>query len=196
MRTSDPTLIPAANGFVLAYSQNTELRASGGHSTFACGVCHDPHGSITYDRANGLRNDCPVCHTDHGLAGHRGITYERDGYKEQLSCVSCHMPFATRTASSAPSAITADEGRVGDTRTHIFRINVQPVTFTSFFTADGSAVALDSQGRAAVTLDFVCLRCHNSGQANDNAPTFPLAQLSQIATNIHPKLDEGTVVPP
>ncbi len=54
---------------------------------------------------------------------------------------------------------------MADLRTHIFRISTLPQTYTSFFTPDGSAVQKDSLGRAAVTVDFVCLRCHN-GRGN------------------------------
>jgi hypothetical protein len=45
--------------------------------------------------------------------------------------------------------------------THIWHINTDPVTKDSMFTED-DFVVLDEDGHAAVTLDFVCLQCHQS----------------------------------
>lgn len=53
-------------------------------------------------------------------------------------------------------------GRRGDVKIHIFAINTNPVTYTAMFTQDNSKVKLDSNGLAAVTLSFVCLRCYTN----------------------------------
>jgi len=186
----DPNVILAADGFIAANTQYAELLASGGHSTFSCGFCHDPHASAVYDRGDGIRNPCTVCHADHGLALHAGIVFERGDYREPLACESCHMPLATKTASAATAASVGDTGRMGDTRTHIFRIDVRPTELTAFFTADGKSVVKDADGRAAVPLGFVCFRCHNNASTSNNSFPLELELASEIATDMHQKFDQ------
>lgn len=158
----DPNVIQVVDGFVSPNAQYPELLASGGHSTFSCGVCHDPHASTAYDRTRGVRNECVLCHADQNLAFHDGVTFERGEYAEPLTCVSCHMPHTGRQSSSAGPAVVGDlGGRLGDVRGHIFRIDTTRGDFTQMFSADGTYVVKDTQGRAAVTPDFACLRCHN-----------------------------------
>jgi hypothetical protein len=189
----DPEVILAAGGFIVANTQFAELRASGGHANFACTVCHDPHASSTYDPARGIRNACTVCHPDRGLAAHAGVTFTRGDYSEPVTCQSCHMPFATLTASVATAAIVGEAGRMADTRTHIFRINVNPVPYTALFTADQTRVEKDEQGRAAVPLGFVCLRCHNDAATPNSAFPLGLDIASEIATDMHAKFDGGVL---
>jgi hypothetical protein len=174
--------IEAVDGFILNYQQQNELRASGGHASFNCTFCHDPHASPTYDRDNAIRNACTSCHAGHTMAGHRGRVFVRGSYVEELSCVSCHMQFASKSTSSATPDVAGPIGRIGDLRTHIFRINTDAVTSEAFFTEDGSAVRKDDQGRAAVTLDYICFRCHND---LGNAPSFSLSIGSGVAQDIH-----------
>ncbi len=175
--------IPASSGFIQDQSQYLELRASGGHSSFSCGFCHDSHRSLALDRANAIRNECTACHADRNMALHGGKVFRRGDYEEPLTCISCHMPFATLNGSQATAAVVGPIGRMGDTRTHIFRISTDSADFNSFFTAGGTQVARDAQGRAAVTVDFVCLRCHN----NVALPTlaFSVDRASEIAIGLH-----------
>lgn len=175
------TTILARNGFIRDQQQATELRASGGHSAFACTICHDPHRALS--AGDGLRNTCTVCHGDATMGGHRGKVYRRssDGYTESLACESCHMPYATLSAASATTSV-APTGRIGDVRTHIFRVSTTAdADYRTFLTDDESAVRLDAQGRAAVTADYVCLRCHNG------AGVFELtaARAAEIAPHVH-----------
>lgn len=164
---SQDGVILARDGFIRNYQQRTELLASGGHANFNCTFCHDPHRSVAYDRENAIRNECIVCHRDQNMALHEGKVFTRGNYTEVLTCESCHMPFATMSASAAAADVVGDEGRMSDTRTHIFRINTEQVGFAAMFTPDGGAVVQDSEGRASVTVDFVCLRCHNGIGAFD-----------------------------
>ncbi len=90
------------------------------------------------------------------------------------------MPLASKNASSATFDVFGDTGRVGDTRTHIFTIN--PTAGLSMFTPDGSQVATDASGQAFLTLDFVCLRCHNG---KGSAFSLTLSGASAIARGIH-----------
>ena len=175
-------VILAADGFILAQQQATELTASGGHATFNCGYCHEPHGSVTHDLAGAIRNDCTVCHTVQTMAGHGGDVFVSGDYTEALRCESCHMPFATRAASNAGADVVGVAGRMGDTRTHIFRIDTAPQDYTAFLSADGTQVNRDTEGRAAVTVDFVCLRCHNG---LGNVFNLSVARAAEIAGRIH-----------
>jgi hypothetical protein len=177
-------VIRAEGGFIAPEQQVAELRASGGHSQFACTFCHDPHRSVTYDRTEAIRNECTACHPDQTMALHEGFVFRRGDYVEPLSCESCHMTFATRIGSSAPPDVVGEDAHMGDTRTHIFRIRPEPVDFTSMFAADLGSVVKDEQGRAAVTLDFVCLRCH-SGVGNAFQLRVDVAAL--IAEGMHGK---------
>lgn len=184
-RGADPNLIPAAEGYINPHEQWSELLGSGGHAGFNCTTCHDPHASATYDRDNAIRNECTACHAGHNMALHEGFTFERGDYVERLSCESCHMPYATRDAAAAGPDVVGDRGRMGDTRTHLFRINPQATSFAQMFTQDGASVSKDAQGRAAVSLDFVCLRCHNG--IGNAATISSLSILSDVATQMHDK---------
>ncbi len=180
----DPNVILAADGFIQSYQQWSELRASGGHSGFQCLMCHDPHASTTYD-ASGLLNDCTDCHWDRTIPLHTGKVFVWVDYVEPVVCRSCHMPLATKNAAIAAPAVVGDQARLGDTRTHIFRINPDPVDYQTMLSADGSHVVKDAAGRAAATVDFVCLRCHHGA---GSAPAFTVPSASQIAENMHARL--------
>jgi hypothetical protein len=182
-RGENPDVIIAASGYISHHEQWPELRASGGHAQFACTTCHDPHVSANYDRANAIRNECTDCHTGMNLAIHEGVVFRRGDYEEPVTCESCHMPFATRSAAAATPEVVGAIGRMGDTRTHIFRINTAPSNYRAMFTGDGAAVARDDQGRAAVTLDFVCFRCHNG--IGNAGPISNLDFASGVATGMH-----------
>ncbi len=179
---AEPRPILAADGFIRPQQQAGELRASGGHADFTCMFCHEPHHGVAYDRAAAIRNECTACHTTENMAGHAGAVFVRGDYREPLTCESCHMPYAVRTASNADAATVGPAGRVGDTRAHIFRINTDPAGAAAMFSADGARVRTDSQGLAGVSVDFVCLRCHN-GLGNVFNLTLPRA--AEIAPNVH-----------
>ena len=97
------------------------------------------------------------------------------------------MPFATRQATTAGIETVGNVGKMGDTRTHIFRIDPGIIDSDRVFTPDGSAVVQGESGRASMSLDFVCLRCHN-GVGNAEAFTSPQI-LSDVARNMHEKFD-------
>jgi len=158
----DPDAIVVIDGYISGNTQVAELRASGGHARFTCGVCHDMHASTTYDRERGLRNDCTACHGEMNLAYHEGFRYINGDYREDLTCLSCHMPFTGRSSSvGGPGMAGVLGGRIGDVRGHLFRIDTERSTIAGMFTEGGTRVAKDATGRAAVTVDFACLRCHN-----------------------------------
>ncbi|MGE3181925.1 MAG: hypothetical protein AB7N71_09860, partial [Phycisphaerae bacterium] len=134
------------------------------------------------DRASAIRNECRVCHADTSMAGHGGAMVVRGNISESLSCESCHMPYATKNVLMAAADAAGSAGRIGDVRSHVFRIDVRPQDFLAMFSADGTEVVTDGAGRAAVTVDFVCLRCHNG---TGNVFELTVDRAAEIAGRIH-----------
>ncbi len=171
--------IPAADGFISGMVSANELRVSGGHAGFSCMFCHDPHIGRAED-SGAIRNDCTVCHSEQNMALHDGKTFRGpDGQTEVLTCESCHMPYASVLAESGMRG----DGRVGDRRTHVFRLSTEADGLTSFFSPDGGAVLLDSDGQAAVPVEFSCLRCHNT--AVDGLFSLSAERAAEIAGQVH-----------
>src|SRR6185295_8582517 len=139
-----------------------------------------------------VRNTCTVCHADMNMALHSGKLFARGDYREALTCESCHMAYATKSRNSAAPEVVGPYARMGDTRTHIFRISTAQVDYTAFFTPNGSRVLKDADGKAAVTADFVCLRCHNSVAMPTLA--FTPQRAAEIAGGLH--LPLGSNAPP
>lgn len=177
--------IPVKESFIVPLAQYPELRASGGHRDFSCTYCHDTHASSVFDPDRGIRNRCTACHDTFDLGFHTGEVFTRGDYSEPLSCESCHMPFAVRSYSAADPSVVGPVARVADTRSHIFRINTQPLDYIAFLSPDGTQVRRDAEGRAALTVDYVCLRCHNGNGAF--ALTLPRA--AEIASQIHKEFE-------
>lgn len=185
----DPDVIAVTDGYISPNTQVAELRASGGMAAFNCGVCHNKHASATYDRGRGVINECTACHGDMNLAFHEGVTFVRGDYSEPVTCESCHMPFAGRSNSAGgPATVGTDGGRMGDVRTHIFRIDTTNPTYVQMFSADGGRVVKSAEGEAAVTPDFVCLRCHNGV---GNAFIISAYGATVIGADMHDKAANG-----
>jgi hypothetical protein len=189
----DPQMqLAVEDGYLIGYQQVGELAASP-HAELACSVCHDPHVSTLYVPERGIRNDCLTCHPDQNMAGHDGSIFIQGDYVETLSCVSCHMGFASRNALAANAEFTGDlGGRIGDTRTHIFRINSANVGYETTLTEDGQALAVDEDGQASLTLEYACLRCHNGF---GSAPLFSLEAASLGAVDRHQRPELWEVIP-
>lgn len=174
--------IAASDGFVAPLQQASELAASGAHARFSCTTCHDPHRSVVMDRVSAIRNECSACHAAQNMAGHRGAVFERGDYQELLRCESCHMPYVVKNGSFAGADVAGPAGRIGDTRSHIFRLSVADADYATFLTDDGLRVRRDSDGLAKITVDYVCLRCHN-GQGN--VFNLTVARAAEIAARVH-----------
>ncbi len=139
----DTSKIPASGGFIKHHEQfNEALRGPHNENNDrTCITCHNPHVSAKFEE--GIVVSCDSCHDDVGesyaKSTHGGFGVE---------CISCHMPRASKSATKM--------GKYeGDVRTHIFKIATD--ADTKMFTDDGKFVAGD-----AVTLDFVCLACHQN----------------------------------
>ena len=134
------------------------------------------------DLDNAIRIECTGCHAAITMNVHAGKTFVRGGYTEELTCMSCHMPYASKSATAGDIAAIGPNARMGDIKTHIFNINTDAVDYTAMFTPDGSAVLKDGDGEGAVTLDFVCLRCHNG---IGNAMELDLPAAASATHTIH-----------
>lgn len=177
----EPGTIAVADGLILSMQQSDEVAASP-HAGFACTICHNPHASATTAPDTGLRNRCQNCHSDYNMAVHEGVVFTRGDYSETVSCESCHMPFAVKETSS--TTILATNGQtidLGDTRSHIIRIDTN-VDAAGMFSANGSEVKTDADGRAGMSSCYVCLRCHNG---LGNAFAFPADEACNLGRGLH-----------
>lgn len=174
-------ILATADGFIACGQQWSELRASGGHSGFSCLFCHDAHRAPSVDRDAAIRNSCRVCHASETMAGHRNKVLRRPDYAERLTCESCHMPFAVKAVARGDPAVIGPDARVGDTRSHIFRITTDDIDFRGALTPDGTRYQLDDSNRAVLTVDYVCLRCHNG----NGVFALSVARASEIALRVH-----------
>lgn len=135
--------IPASGGFIRHHEQfNEALRGPHNEGNdLTCITCHDQHKSAKFKE--GIKASCDSCHEDVGKA-YAASTHGGFG----VDCIECHMPRASKSATKMGEF-------EGDVRTHIFRIATE--ADAKMFTEDGKYVAGDS-----VTLDFVCLHCHQN----------------------------------
>jgi hypothetical protein len=146
-----------------------------------CTRCHNPHsrgefsiwkeGERVYDGTgdDGKGAQCGVdCHstTMESFA-------QTSMYDYGVTCTDCHMPLATKSGQvTGPFQ--------GDVMTHIFSIDTDPMS--SMFNEDFTMVALDDDGKAAVTMDYACQRCHE---------TATLEELGKFAENFHSRDPES-----
>jgi hypothetical protein len=147
--------IPASGGYIKHHEQINEMRASRHGDMFTCASCHDAHIALRHSDAAGdgleaIKTTCETCHPN------KAVTV--NGMPKSVTCVDCHMAPASKSAVG----MQVGNGWRGDVKTHIFKINTDAVTKEAMFNAEGTQVALDGDGRAAVTMDFACLRCHQN----------------------------------
>ncbi|MBT8048476.1 MAG: hypothetical protein HKN57_07990 [Xanthomonadales bacterium] len=167
----DADTIPASGGFIRHHEQYNEHLA-GAHGAVECGTCHNPHKrgefSIWKDGEEHGPNDsttgavCGVsCHTD------KMESYSKTSmYDYGVECKDCHMPYATKSAKALGPVVDGNQTK-GDVQTHIFYIDTDPMA--NMFTEDGGFVKLDGDGKAAVTMNFACQRCHETASLDELA---------------------------
>lgn len=165
--------IPAGGGYIQHHEQINEMRASkhgdGAGAELTCASCHETHVPLRYPDSTPQEAIKANCQTCHAAANYPVLI---NGVQKSIDCVDCHMPPAGKSAIGK----VVGNGRRGDVKTHIMAINVNPVDYTAMFNTGGTAVQLDGNGLAAVTLDFACLRCHTTETVDWAAP---------FAENIH-----------
>ena len=160
---AEVNVIPA-NGsdsapFIKHHEQFNEHLA-GPHASMKCTTCHNPHKRGEFSIKEG--RECTDCHV--AIAA----SYADDpmaGYG--VECKDCHMPYATKSANQLGPF-------EGDVQTHLFYINTDETA--SMFTEDKKYVALDENGKGAATLDFACIRCHETAE---------MTELGRFAKNFH-----------
>jgi len=156
----DADTIPAGGGFIRHHEQYNEHLA-GAHGSTECVMCHNPHKKSEFSIKETAQ--CGVsCHSSIGDS--YALTSMAD---YGVECKDCHMPYATKSAQALGP-------HQGDLQTHIFYIDTDPTA--NMFTEDGLFVVLDDDGKAAVTMDFACQRCHE---------TASLDELSLYAKGFH-----------
>jgi len=166
-RNEDHT-IAASGGFIKHHEQYDEMIAAG-HKELSCNDCHDPHKTTKHGQTGGIIKNCLDCHDE--------IVNGRD-HKGLADCVTCHMPYASKTA-------VARTKYQGDIMTHIYKINTD--ADGEMFNEDGTL----ANGETGVTLDFVCYRCHRDPDGEGGDPDLPftsrktLEELSEYATGYH-----------
>ncbi|MGD8359227.1 MAG: multiheme c-type cytochrome [Lysobacterales bacterium] len=143
--------VKASGGFIVSEGQYNEFMA-GPHSGLSkgCVSCHNPHEQAS----TGIKVQCQSCHGSEASAYQNTLMS-----KVGVECKDCHMPPATLSAQALGP-------HKGDMRSHIFYINTDPAA--NMFTPDGSNVQLNG-GKGAVTLDFVCQRCHQGASLDELA---------------------------
>jgi hypothetical protein len=164
----DTDHIFAEDGFRDDHQQYNELLA-GGHRDLRCVDCHDPHRSALYSDAvhnpgKGMVRSCAECHPDEDENQASSLM------ETWLSCTSCHMPWASKSAVAAPLAYTADQ------RSHTVAIDTDasaPATY--------EALGFEMM-YPYLTLDHACRHCHRAGGS-----AYPLsdAALELMAVGYH-----------
>lgn len=158
-RSGKTNAIPASGGYIRHHEQFNEMKASkhgdGALPDLTCASCHNNHIALRYPQAagaglSGIKTECETCHSGHEIT----ITNASGTFVKPIDCEDCHMPYASKSAVG----MQVGNGWRGDVATHIWGINTDAVPRDSMF--EGGLVKLDGDGLAAVTLDFVCLRCH------------------------------------
>lgn len=173
--------IPASGNFIRHHEQFNEMKASkhgdGKGTDLQCATCHDPHIAVRYPDAaatglKGIKLECSTCHSNHEI--------KVDDHVKPIECIDCHMPDAGKSALGK----AVGNGWEGDVPTHIWQINTAAVPRDSMFTKDGGHVRLDENGLAGVTLDFVCLRCHQDKTVEWAASYAKGIHINGIKTNV------------
>lgn len=175
----DADTIPASGGWIRHHEQYNEHLAGPHADALDCQDCHNPHkrGEFSIWKDGERREHSGIEGTDKVGAGAQcGVdchSSKMDSFKLTsmydygVTCQDCHMPLATKSAQ-------ATGPHEGDVMTHILYIDTDPTA--NMFTDDGGFVKLDEEGKAAVTLDFACQRCHE---------TASLEELAKFADGFH-----------
>ena len=128
---------------LIKYNQQFDELLAGSKISFECVQCHDPHVSLTSETHDALTSDCTDCHNQ---------TINKPHMRAGLECTDCHMPDAVKKNTSSGEGIHLK----GDAKTHIFTINTTANPSDMYYPQSGKTFA-----DGFLTLNFVCLGCHN-----------------------------------
>lgn len=148
-RGDDQNRIEAEDGLIKDNQQYDEL-LGGEKSFFQCVQCHDPHINLNSDTQDAITIDCSACHSQ---------TINRVHRLEGLECIDCHMPYAVNKETP-----TGEGNHLkGDRKSHIFTIDTTAKPSEMFYQQSGKIFA-----DGFLTLNFVCLGCHNGTLAREH----------------------------
>jgi len=129
----------------MLYNKKTKFKVT-------CLMCHDSHANTSTDE--GIKRECLDCHR-----GKFKVEIKIAAMAD-LSCESCHMPYADRNAADKKIG----EYHKGDVRSHIFGISTDP---DYKLNAGSGKAALNGDGFARLTVEQTCYACHKTGEAHD-----------------------------
>jgi len=147
-RGDDQNRIESEDGLIKGNQPYDEL-LGGEKSFFQCVQCHDPHIDLKSDTQDAITTECSACHSQ---------TINQVHTRAELECIDCHMPFAVKKTTSTGEG---DHLR-GDSKSHIFTISTTSAPFEMFYQQSGKTFA-----QGFLTLNFVCLGCHNGTLARE-----------------------------
>ncbi|MBT4266504.1 MAG: hypothetical protein HOD85_20070 [Deltaproteobacteria bacterium] len=133
----------AKKGLIRHHEQFNEVN-TGPHEGTDCVECHNPH-----KRAINVKAKCTDCHDDDKFIAQAKTIHG----KSAVTCVDCHMPRATKSAIKTGKF-------AGDTRSHLVKINVDPMA--SMFKPGMLKGKKVTFAEGFVTLEYSCLNCHGA----------------------------------
>ncbi len=159
-----PTTILAKAPFIAHHEQYNEYIATRHYQNarMECITCHDPHRKSS----ESIRVTCEECHKDVATT-FSSSTMARAG----VTCNDCHMAQATKSAVGDTNTL------VGDVKTHLFAISMDPDR--AFLEDDPNDIGGTDEpdrvvltaGIGYLTLDYSCKRCHMSKTKQQMAGT-------------------------
>ena len=167
IRGDDPEFIPASGGLTKHHEQSYEMLASP-HAALTCGACHDAHASTKYDAdapGEGIHTNCTTCHTDVVVNAPHDMA---------ATCVDCHMPLTTKSATKFTVGEGDDAVTYGDIAGHLFALTLDPEATLTAKNADDAEYT-----NAEVPVIFACKKCHE-GKTVESAISG--------GANIHPDM--------
>lgn len=150
---------------LIKYNQQYDELLSGNKSYFPCVQCHNPHVSLNSETQDALTSDCTDCHNQRINQPHR---------RAGLVCTDCHMPDAVKKNTSAGEGIYLK----GDAKTHIFTLHTTANPSDVYYPQSGKTFA-----NGFLTLNFVCLGCHNGILAKEREFDWAVQGAALIHSN-------------
>ncbi|MBI4849032.1 MAG: hypothetical protein HY808_10745 [Nitrospirae bacterium] len=191
-------------GYIKHHEQYNEMvgtvSAPGVHSSLTCVTCHDPHKrshkvtdavaaalGITDNHLSaeerGAVTSCAACHPAQRNADDAATSGKIFAHKTAgVTCADCHMAEATKSATHAS---TGSWGKMGDAKTHIFKINPSATAPDTASGTGSPAVAYNY-----LSLEYACGKCHaeaggKDGLAGTTTVFATKADASAEATGYH-----------
>jgi hypothetical protein len=183
----------AADGFIKHHEQYNELvgsaAAPGVHTSLDCVNCHDPHkrshtvtdaiastlgivdNTLSAEERGAIRSTgtCETCHPGKLLAYAMG----------DIKCIDCHMAEATKSATHEKGAW----GKMGDVKTHIFKIDPTATVNTVNDTLKNSKAKTIATNY--LTVDYACGKCHDAAISTATGKALDKETAQRAAQNIH-----------